>query len=731
MSYTFLSEPLPSASKEKQRLAKVQWYGLNLKASADSGYISSGKNFYVTTDGTLRAVDVPTALDNIPSGDPLAFVSIDGRMFYVYATSGKTYIMRIDGNERQRMELSDDTADERSLARFNMWFGGSDIVSGIYKSRLLIYPDAKWLPFDRWDDTDFAKGIQQYEIIQTMTVTKTTTQETYNTEVKSAKEALKNGTWYYDAETDSYFVGKKPDGRGVSKDESTTESTYGYADENDGGILPAEQRTLGDEAVSYYVSETMGSNGNIFKMLTVETVQDETVTSYRFRATRYVLVEKVTVTKTTNQKHYDTEIDKTFFEENADGYWYYDKGKNEYVVSTNPSGESDEVSRSVKESVIRDASSDLGDKPATESDEVVSKLLYEVETTEGIDGTEYKMLNVYQTTTVTDKVYYFKDLGSDIPSAKMITPYNNRIFGVDGTKIFASAAGSYVNYDLDTATDYDENNAWYSATQSGGDFTHICTFGGKVVAFKKDMLYELYNTKNPFRILEVNKIGTFTHKSVCELAGNLFYASDDGVYVYGGSAPYNISEGILDKTHLKNSKLTRGVAGANDGKYYIREPLKGESGKPILVFDTATKTWSITDFNQEIAYFANADGHLYACTTSGAIYQMDSGNKADTEWYFETPVICESTADVKWLEKVQLVAKFHTAGQITVKVKYDNDTEYTTVATLGKDTGIHSLYAKVAKSDHVARFIRIECVGDVEILTFEQLLSGGGARYGG
>ena len=110
---------------------------------------------------------------------------------------------------------------------------------------------------------------------------------------------------------------------------------------------------------------------------------------------------------------------------------------------------------------------------------------------------------------------------------------------------------------------------------------------------------------------------------------------------------------------------------------------------------------------------------------------MDSGNKVDTEWYFETPVICESTADVKWLEKVQLVAKFHTAGQITVKVKYDNDTAYTTVATLDKDTGIHSLYAKVAKSDHVARFIRIECVGDVEILTFEQLLSGGGARYGG
>lgn len=596
MSYTFLSEPLPSASKQKQRLAKVQWYGLNFKSGADSGYISDGKNFYITTDGTLRAVDVPEAFASI-GGTPLAFVGIDSKLFYVYASGGKTHIMCVDGDENKSIDLSGDTSNERSLARYNVWLGGSDVINGQYKPRLIVYPDKKWIDFVGFGS---ATNISRYKIVRVDTTTKHINQKTYNNE----------NNWSYNEKTNEYTVTGTPDGESNSVEKEVVESVHSYMDEAvSDDELPTDETIDGGTNTSYYVTQTTGSDGTIFNMLTVETVTLTTVVTYK------------------SQTASETE--------------------------------------------------------------------------------------------------------SSVPGADHITPWNNRIFGVDGTKIFASAAGSYVNYDLDTATDFDGSNAWYSATQSGGDFTHICVYGGKVVAFKKDKICELYNTQNPYRILDISNIGTFTHKSVCEIAGNLFYASDDGVYVYGGSYPYNISETVLDKAQLDSGKFTYGVAGANDGKYYIQEPLKGKDGNPILVFDTATKTWSVTDFGKEIAYFTSADGHLYACTTSGVIYKMDSGNKADTEWFFETPVICESTADVKWLEKIQLVAKFHTAGRIAVKVKYDNDTAYTTIATLDKDTGIHSLYAKVAKSDHVARFIRIECKGDVEILTFEQLLSGGGAKYGG
>ena len=77
------------------------------------------------------------------------------------------------------------------------------------------------------------------------------------------------------------------------------------------------------------------------------------------------------------------------------------------------------------------------------------------------------------------------------------------------------------------------------------------------------------------------------------------------------------------------------------------------------------------------------------------------------------------------LEKIQLVAKFRTAGSVIVSVKYDNG-EYEQIGKLEKNTGVHPFYCKVRKSDHVVRYIRFDCVGDVEILTFEQSISSGG-----
>jgi hypothetical protein len=150
---------------------------------------------------------------------------------------------------------------------------------------------------------------------------------------------------------------------------------------------------------------------------------------------------------------------------------------------------------------------------------------------------------------------------------------------------------------------------------------------------------------------------------------------------------------------------------------------------PILTFDTHTGTWSVLSvFDNDISYFAECDGKFFAVLDNGEIYHMNSGNKAGLHWYFETPVITEGTADRKVLEKVQMLVKFHGSGSVKVSVKYDNG-EYDFVGKLENyDSGVHPLYCKVSKSDHAVRYIKFDCVGDVEILTFEQFLSQGGDR---
>lgn len=612
--YAFLKATKPPVSKSIGKSVKVQWHGLNMNAHADTGFVVDGENFYVTADGTLRAVDVPELFDDAHTGTPLALCGIDGKLFYVYKRKNYNVdIVRFNNLNNNgyysQANLSNDTessSKERSLARYNMWASNSDVINGEYKPRLLIYPDAEWLDFEKpWTTST---DIQRYKIVKTVATRRTIVQETYN-----------NG-WSYDEKTGEYELPDSYDGRGISYDTSTEESVYGYADEKDD--VPGEETKDGGTTVSYSVSKTMGSDGKEFEMLTVETVTSVITTTYTAEAK-----------------------------------------------------------------------------------------------------------------------------GTAVPDADFITAHGNRIFGVNGTKIFASAAGSYVDYDLDTATDFDENNAWYSATQSGGDFTHICTYGGRPVAFKADMLYELYNSKNPYRPKEISKIGTFSGKSVHEVDSTLIYANKDGIYAYGGSYPYCISDAVIDRKKIAGGKFKYGVAGSHEGRYFIREPLVNENdkpvnanNKPILVFDTATKTWSVTNvFDHEICYFAECDGGLYAALDDGKIYRMDTGNKESTVWYFETPVITEGTADRKVLEKIQLVAKFRTAGFVNVSVKYDNG-EYKEIGKLEKcsddeenfdDEGnfiecVLPLYCKVRKSDHVVRYIRFDCVGDVEILTFEQSISSGG-----
>lgn len=621
--YAFLKATKPSVSKGISRSAKVQWHGLNMNAHADTGYIVDGRNFYVTADGTLRAVDKPVLFDGEHTGTPLAFCGIDGKLFYVY-NKGNNNVDIIRYIDLETAENGDSIAnlsntsvlsdDMRSLARYNVWTGGSDIVSGEYKPRLLVYPDKKWLSFNdnKWNATD----IMRYVIMKKVTENKSIVQNFYydkKVTLPEGTEADKDGWWYVD-ENGKYTVSATPSSSGKSYPSTSTESVYSYCDDGDienGNVVPDDEERTDGETVSYSVSQAP-INDVMVDMLCVETVN----TTYK---TTYILKS--------------------------------------------------------------------------------------------------------------DKSYA-------IPNADFISPWNNRIFGVDGTKIFASAAGSYVDYDLDTADDFDGNNAWYSATQSGGDFTHICTYGGRPVAFKADMLYELYNDKNPFRIKEISRIGTFNGSSVCEVNSTLFYASKDGIYAYGGSYPRSVSEGFIDKSKLDAGRFTGCAAGTYDGRYLVRVPMNQDTvisnghsyKKPILAFDTATGTWSVLSvFDNDISYFAECDGKFFAVLDSGEIYQINSGNKDKINWYFETPVITEGTADRKVLEKIQMLIKFHGSGSVKVSVKYDND-EYVVIGELSKSHGVHPLYCKVTKSDHAVRYIKFDCVGDIEILTFEQFLSQGGDR---
>lgn len=617
----FLSSSVPESSKAKTRAACVKWRGLKMSADCDGGHISAGRNFCVTADGEVRAFGEATELgwkqmserlqgtvsDGAIAGDepvvPLGFCGIDGGLFLAFSHGGNVTLARLEPSESGSKILSytecgldaavnGERDFERSFARYNVWQGGGDVISGEYAPRLLIYPDKAKMPFyGEWRGS--AEAIAGCEVYKKTVVT-----------VTKASEIFNSG-WSVSADGEISVSGE-PDGRSESVTSSVDTALYGYADES--WLVPDTVTTESEPRVSYSIGRGIGADGAEIEFLT--------------RVTETVLTK---VSCTTKRR--------------------------------------------------REA----------------------------------------------------------LPEATGICVFGNRVIGRHGTKLFLSAAGSYVDYTLDTAQESDGGNAWYGTSQDGGDFTALCVYSSRPTAFKDGGLYELYGSENPFRLKKISEKGTFTRKSVCEADSVLFYASRDGVYAYSGSYPRNISSDYIPCDELRYGHFDCGIAGSDGIRYYIREPLASEADdeKPILVYDTGTGFWSvISPCEEEISCFASDGVHMYFITQSGRLFALGVGGKENLKWRFEASPELSGTSEIKYIEKMKMTVDFKTRGCISVMAELDAG-ERIKLCEFSGDVGVSTHNCVIRKSDHVLRKLCFECMGDVRIKNTEFILSGGGEVDGG
>ena len=278
------------------------------------------------------------------------------------------------------------------------------------------------------------------------------------------------------------------------------------------------------------------------------------------------------------------------------------------------------------------------------------------------------------------------------PDMDYVTVHLSRVFGVKGGKIFASGFNDYTNWETDTPikeevsetdedlpqsvisfTDgYDENNAWASASQSNsladGDFTGLTTFQNHVVAFKRDFMHEIYNTKNPFRIQDIYAEGCIDNRSIQSVGGMLLFVSEDGVKVYTGAKPEIISN------ELTIDKFNMAVAGSDGRNYYLYCEDKQNKGG-FYVYDTFYGLWSQRSFPARVIDFAKTKSGMYMLCDDGEIYQLDS-DIYQHSWNFETDFMTAITSsygtiDVKHIQRVQIYAQV--SGTLKMYLLYDDE----------------------------------------------------------
>lgn len=293
------------------------------------------------------------------------------------------------------------------------------------------------------------------------------------------------------------------------------------------------------------------------------------------------------------------------------------------------------------------------------------------------------------------------------------TVYNNRIVGVSGNDIRASALGDFTNFweFADEAGNPSATGAYATDVGSAGDFTGICVYNNMVMLFKKNLVYEMYGSM-PYNISELCATGCIDNDSICEIDGVLYWASPKGIVRYSGGVPTVISYEIdIDTSGTCKS-------GTDGRKYYVYD------GKKIFVYDTLYRVWHIED-EKEVKMFYAESNELYMVSNDG-IYKLNCGEE-NVEWEFETKDFTFNSEERKNLSKLWIRAEMSRQSRLEVYVR-QNSGEWTrsAVKTAEKDE-MFDFKLRIKKCDSFA--LKFKGVGDVRILDVHGKVTVGTSKH--
>lgn len=190
-----------------------------------------------------------------------------------------------------------------------------------------------------------------------------------------------------------------------------------------------------------------------------------------------------------------------------------------------------------------------------------------------------------------------------VPDLTCICECDNRIWGAEGTTIWASALGDPKNFYV-----YDglSTDSYAVAVGTEGEFTACIAYSSTVLFWKEDCVHKVlgsYPAQYEIYTYKVPGVQKGAEKSLCIINEALFYKGRAGVYAYTGGTPELLTECFGTR------RFSDGVAGTDGERYYIS--VQAESGTwELYVLDTARGIWLRED-DTHAADWAYLDGTLY------------------------------------------------------------------------------------------------------------------------
>ena len=217
--------------------------------------------------------------------------------------------------------------------------------------------------------------------------------------------------------------------------------------------------------------------------------------------------------------------------------------------------------------------------------------------------------------------FTFADLAgeSDMPRIRYATVYLSRVFGVDGDRVYASAFNDPSDWELDTSEDISAQNAWATTSQSDtraiGGFTAVACCDGCAVCFRGDYMQQIYNNKNPFRLVDIGSWGCLDNAAHCVWNNTLAFASSNGIWLYSGGYPKCISDPLA----ISDFTGTRLAAGRD--LLYAYVPSEGR----IFVYENTGESWGERALS-DVSLLTGDGESVYAFCKDGRVLKLDEGD---------------------------------------------------------------------------------------------------------
>lgn len=319
-----------------------------------------------------------------------------------------------------------------------------------------------------------------------------------------------------------------------------------------------------------------------------------------------------------------------------------------------------------------------------------------------------------------------------VPQLDYVCECGNRLWGChygveSGTtlnEVYACALGDFRNWSRYEGISTDSYTA---SIGTDGPFTGAVNYNGRVIFFKEDCMHIVSGTQpSTFQITSTPCRGVQKGcgASLAIVNEALLYKSREGICLYDGSLPVNVSDALGQR------RYGSAVAGSHEGRYYVSMTDEETGERSLFVYDVKRGTWHRED-GFDAAAFASLDGELYGLElTEKKVFAMTGRTgtaEGDVEWSATSGVIGYETPMQKYLSRFVLRIAMPKGSWLRLALRYDSKGDWEDQGAINaSEHALNSFVFPVIprRCDHLQ--LRLTGKGEVRVFSIARTYEAGG-----